>query len=112
MNSLFGGFGNMFMNMARGQMAAPKAVPVPAQAAATQPQMPNILMQAMGAALRGEDPHTFMQNLAAQHPQLKQYDLSNLSQAAQQVCQQNGVDMQSAINQIDNITSSITQQSS
>lgn len=106
MNSLFGGFGNMFMNMARGQMAAPKV----AQAAA-QPQMPNILMQAMGAALRGEDPHTFMQNLAAQHPQLKQYDLSNLSQAAQQVCQQNGVDMQSAINQIDNITSSITSQS-
>ena len=108
MNSLFGGFGNMFMNMARNQMA-PKAA---AQAAATQPQMPNILMQAMGAALRGEDPHTFMQNLAAQHPQLKQYDLSNLSQAAQQVCQQNGVDMQSAINQIDNITSSITSQSS
>ena len=108
MNSLFGGFGNMFMNMARNQMA-PKAA---AQTAATQPQMPNILMQAMGAALRGEDPHTFMQNLAAQHPQLKQYDLSNLSQAAQQVCQQNGVDMQSAINQIDNITSSITSQSS
>lgn len=107
MNSLFGGFGNMFMNMARNQMA-----PKVAQTASTQPQMPNILMQAMGAALRGEDPHTFMQNLAAQHPQLKQYDLSNLSQAAQQVCQQNGVDMQSAINQIDSITSSITSQSS
>lgn len=106
MNSLFGGFGNMFMNMARNQVA-PKAV----TQAAAQPQMPNILMQAMGAALRGEDPHTFMQNLAAQHPQLKQYDLSNLSQTAQQVCQQNGVDMQSAINQIDNITSSITSQS-
>lgn len=106
MNSLFGGFGNMFMNMARSQMA-PKTV----TQTTSQPQMPNILMQAMGAALRGEDPHTFMQNLAAQHPQLKQYDLSNLSQAAQQVCQQNGVDMQSAINQIDNITSSITSQS-
>ena len=102
MNSLFGGFGNMFRNMAQNQVAS-KINPT------TQPQMPNILMQAMGAALRGEDPHTFMQNLAAQHPQLKQYDLSNLSQAAQQVCQQNGVDMQSAINQIDNITSSITQ---
>lgn len=110
MNSLFGGFGNMFMNMARGQMAAPKVAQA-ASTAAAQPQMPNILMQAMGAALRGEDPHTFMQNLAAQHPQLKQYDLSNLSQTAQQVCQQNGVDMQSAINQIDNITSSITSQS-
>ena len=104
MNSLFGGFGNMFMNMARNQVASKT---IPAQAATSQPQMPNILMQAMGAALRGEDPHTFMQNLAAQHPQLKQYDLSNLSQAAQQVCQQNGVDMQSAIEQIDNLTSSI-----
>lgn len=50
--------------------------------AAAQPQMPNMLMQAFGAALRGEDPHTFIQNLAAQHPQLKQYDLSNLQQAA------------------------------
>jgi hypothetical protein len=47
-----------------------------------QAQMPNILMQAFGAALRGEDPHTFLQNLAAQHPQLKQYDLSNLQQTA------------------------------
>lgn len=102
MNSLLGGIGNAFMNMARGQSAMPK------MAATAQPQMPNILMQAMGAALRGEDPHTFMQNLAAQHPQLKQYDLSNLQQTAQQVCQQNGVDMQSAIDQIDNITSSIT----
>jgi len=44
--------------------------------------MPNMLMQAFGAALRGEDPHTFLQNLAVQHPQLKQYDLSNLQQTA------------------------------
>lgn len=102
MNSLFGGLGNILMNQARGQSVMPKATQ-----AAAQPQMPNMLMQAFGAALRGEDPHTFLQNLAAQHPQLKQYDLSNLQQTAQQVCQQNGVDMQSAINQIDNITSSI-----
>ena len=104
MNSLFGGLGNILMNQARGQSMMPKVTQTMAQ---SQLQMPNMLMQAFGAALRGEDPHTFLQNLAAQHPQLKQYDLSNLQQAAQQVCQQNGVDMQSAINQIDNITSSI-----
>lgn len=105
MNSLFGGgLGNSLMNMARGSQAAPMQV---AQAAQKGVSMPNMLMQAFGAALRGEDPHTFLQNLAAQHPQLRQYDLSNLEQTAQQVCQQNGVDMQSAINQIDNITSSI-----
>lgn len=103
MNSLFGGLGNILMNQARGQSAMPKVAQT-----TTQPQAPSILMQAFGAALRGEDPHTFIQNLAAQHPQLKQYDLSNLQQTAQQVCQQNGVDMQSAINQLDNITSSIT----
>ena len=105
MNSLFGGrLGNSLMNMARGSQAAPLQA---AQAAQKGVSMPNMLMQAFGAALRGEDPHTFLQNLAAQHPQLRQYDLSNLQQTAQQVCQQNGVDMQSAINQIDNITSSI-----
>lgn len=103
MNSLFGGFGNSLMNMARGSQ--PKSVPTPA--APKPASAPNMLMQAFGAALRGEDPHTFLQNLAAQHPQLRQYDLSNLQQTAQQVCQQNGVDMQSAIEQIDNLTSSI-----
>ena len=101
MNSLFGGLGNILMNSARGQSVIPKIAQ-----AEVQPQMPNMLMQAFGAALRGEDPHTFLQNIAAQHPQLKQYDLSNLQQTAQQVCQQNGVDMQSAIDQLDNITSS------
>ena len=103
MNSLFGGFGNTLMNMARGSQ--PKSVPTPV--APKSASAPNMLMQAFGAALRGEDPHTFLQNLAAQHPQLRQYDLSNLQQTAQQVCQQNGVDMQSAIEQIDNLTSSI-----
>lgn len=39
---------------------------------------PSLLMQAFGAAMRGEDPKTFLQNLAQQHPQLKQYDFSNL----------------------------------
>ena len=70
-------------------------------------QMPSILMQAMGAALRGESPQAFMQQLAQQHPQLRQYDLSNLQNTAQQVCQQNGVDMQDAINKIDNIAKTI-----
>jgi len=72
MNSFFGGLGNTLMNM---QKAAPMA-------AASTPKMPNILMQAMGAALRHEDPHEFMAKLAQQHPELKQYDLSNLQQTA------------------------------
>ena len=107
MNSLLGGIGNAFMNMARGQSAMGQSM-MP-KMAATQPQSPNILMQAIGAALRGEDPHTFMQNLAQQHPQLKQYDLSNLQQTAQQVCNQKGIDMQQAIDQIDSITNNVIQ---
>ena len=55
MNSLLGGLGNAIMNM---QKATPMA------AATQMPKMPNILMQAMGAALRHEDPHEFMAKLA------------------------------------------------
>lgn len=92
MNSLLSGL----MNMAR----TPSTPPTPAT--------PNILMQAFGAALRNESPQEFLQNLARTHPQLKQYDFSNIQQAAQQVCQQNGVNAQDVINKLDDITSSIT----
>lgn len=102
MNSFFGGLGNMFMNMSRNTTAATTAT-------AATPKMPNMLMQAFGAALRGESPQAWLQSIAQTHPELKQYDLSNIQQTAQQVCQQNGVDMQQAINSIDNITSSLTQ---
>lgn len=81
--------------------------PVAPAAQSGSTQMPSILMQAMGAAMRGESPQAFMQQLAQQHPQLRQYDLSNLQNTAQQVCQQNGVDMQDAIGKIDNIAKTI-----
>ena len=93
MNSLLGGFGNSFNAFK------------PIQAAAAPMQQPNILMQAFGAAIRGEDPRVFMSNLATQHPLLRQYDLSNLQATAQQICQQNNVNMQDMINQIDNAAS-------
>ena len=96
MNSLLGNFGNLFSQLT----STPNAV----NGISTQP---NILMQAMGAALRGESPQQFMQNLAQTHPQLRQYDLTNLQQTAQQVCQQNGVDISNATQQLDNLTNSI-----
>ena len=92
MNSLLSGLSSLT------RMSAPMT-----QAA----QTPSILMQAFGAALRHESPQAFMQRLAESHPQLKQYDFSNMNQAAQQVCQQNNVDMQSVVSQLDNITSSL-----
>lgn len=96
MNSFFGSLGNAFLNTQKA--AAPMAA---------QPQMPNLLFQALGAAIRGEDPHVFLQTLAQSHPLLKQYDLSDLQQTAQQVCQEKGVNMQDAVNSIDKIASSI-----
>ena len=95
MNSLFGHFGNSIIN---------NATPITTPA---QNNTPNILMQAIGAALRHESPQQFLQNLAQTHPMLKQYDLNNLQQTAQQVCQEKGVNMQDAINKLDNITNSL-----
>ena len=88
MNSLLGNLGNSLLGSGSPVMAN---------------NMPSILLQAVGAALRNESPQEFMQRLANQHPQLKQYDLSNLQGTAQQVCQEKGVNMQDAINQIDSI---------
>ena len=99
MNSLLTGFGNTFLN-------ASKALTNPTSTPAAAPMaQPNLLLQAFGAAIRGEDPHVWLQNLAKQHPQLQQYDFSNLQATAQQVCQQNNVNMQDMINRIDNAAS-------
>lgn len=62
----------------------------------------NIMMQAVGAMMRGESPQTFMQNLAKSNPQLQGLDLNNLNQTAEQLYAQNGQDInavKSKINQ-------------
>lgn len=62
----------------------------------------NIMMQAVGAMMRGESPQAFMQNLAKSNPQLQGLDLNNLNQTAEQLYQQNGQDInavKSKINQ-------------
>ena len=43
----------------------------------------NLLLQAVGAALRGESPQAFMKRLANQHPQLKRMNLDDLQGTAQ-----------------------------
>ena len=62
-----------------------------------------ILMQAIGAAMRGENAQEFMTRLAEQHPQLKQMNLADLPGAAQQLCQQKGVDPNDVVKKIDGI---------
>ena len=60
----------------------------------------NIMLQAMGAMMRGESPRQFLQNLAQNNPQLQGMDFSNLQQTAQQVCKDNNVDMNSKMSEI------------
>ena len=53
----------------------------------------NVMMQAVGAMLRGETPQSFLQNLAKNNPQLQGLDLNNPSQAAEQLYQSKGQDI-------------------
>ena len=53
----------------------------------------NMMMQAMGAMMRGESPTAFIKKLAKTHPQLQGYDLDNLEATATALCQKNNIDM-------------------
>ena len=59
-----------------------------------------ILMRAVGAMMRGEDPKAFMANLARTNPALSGVDLNDMQSAAQKLCNEKGVDMQTAIQQV------------
>ena len=65
----------------------------------------NIMMQAFGAMMRGESPQQFLQGLAQNNPSLQGMDFSNLQQTAQQVCDANGVDINSKMAEVRNIVS-------
>ena len=62
-----------------------------------------ILMQAVGAAMRGESPQNFMKRLANQHPQLKKMNLDDLQATANALAQQNGVNVDEVTQQLDNV---------
>lgn len=61
----------------------------------------SILMQAIGAAMRGESPQAFMKKLANSHPQLKRMNLDDLMGSAQQLAQQQGVNLDDVTKQLD-----------
>ena len=65
----------------------------------------SILLQAVGAAMRGESPQKFMKNLANSHPQLKKVNLDDLMGSAQQLAQQSGQDIDALTKQIDSVVS-------
>ena len=56
----------------------------------------NIMLQAVGAMMRGESPQTFLQNMAKTNPQLQGIDLNNLNGTAEQLCRQKGIDINDA----------------
>lgn len=62
-----------------------------------------VLMQAIGAAMRGESPQAFMKRLANQHPQLKRMNLDDLQGTAQALARQNNVDIDELSNKINSV---------
>ena len=52
-----------------------------------------ILMKAVGAAMRGESPESFMTDLAKTNPQLRGLDMTNLEATAQDLANKKGVDL-------------------
>ena len=62
----------------------------------------NILLQAVGAALRGESPQAFMKRRANSHPQLKKMNLDDLYGSAQQLCNERGLNMDDVTKSVDN----------
>lgn len=63
----------------------------------------NILLQAVGAAMRGESAQDFMQRLANERPELKQINLGDLQGSAQALCQQRGIDATDLAKKIDGV---------
>lgn len=59
-----------------------------------------IVMSAIGAMMRGENPNQFMKNLANSNPALQGLDLDNLESTAQALCNQKGIDMNELAEQI------------
>lgn len=53
----------------------------------------NMMMQAMGAMMRGENPRAFIKNLAANNPQLQGLNLDDLQGTAKALCDKNGINM-------------------
>ena len=53
----------------------------------------NMMMQALGAMMRGESPQAFLKNLANSNPQLQGLNLDDLEGTARALCEKNNVNM-------------------
>lgn len=66
----------------------------------------SILMQAIGAAMRGESAQSFMTRLANEHPQLKSVDMNDLTGSAEKLAKEKGVNLEQVKTQIDGAVNS------
>ena len=66
----------------------------------------NMMMQAMGAMMRGESPQAFLKNLANTNPQLQGLNLNDLQGTAQALCEKNNVNMEQLAQQIQDFAKS------
>ena len=73
----------------------------------TQPSGMNILMQAVGAFLRGESAQDFIKNLANTDPRLKKVDMNDLYGSAQQLAKENGKDIDALTKEIENVVAPV-----
>jgi hypothetical protein len=67
----------------------------------------SILFQAIGAAMRGESPQTFLKKLANSDPRLKKMNLDDLMGSAQQLAQQQGISLDDVQKQLDSTIGSM-----
>lgn len=59
------------------------------------PKIKNLVMKAIGAAMRGESPSTFLKNVAMSEPALQGYNFDDIDATTAQVCRENNADMES-----------------
>ena len=60
----------------------------------------NIIMSAIGAMMRGENPGDFMKKLAQTNPQLQGLNLDDLEGTAKSLCEKNNVNMEELADKI------------
>lgn len=65
-----------------------------------------IVMSALGAMMRGENPQAFIKNLASTNPALQKLDLDNLENTAKALCDQNGINMSDLASKIQEFANS------
>lgn len=67
-----------------------------------------MVMKAVGAMMRGEDPKAFMKNLADTNPKLQGFDLNDLEGTAKALCEKNNINMSELSAQIQEFANSNT----